>query len=112
MWLFARVGMFSVVEAAEAQPALGRAGEVLSVRARVEGDVDALRTAYAPELGPTVRLEGRDYPYRAYITKEAFAKVMVRVVLDLDYDSFKSMVAREQGTLRAHLYSQVWSVMH
>jgi hypothetical protein len=72
----------------------------------------ALRTRYAPELGPTVRLDGRDYPYRSYITKESFAKVMVRVVLDLDYGSFKSMVAREQGALRAHLYSQVWSAMY
>lgn len=112
MWIFCRAGFFSAVEAAESQPELGGPTEVLSIRARFASDLDSLREVYAPTLGPTVRLPGRDYPYRAYITKEAFAGVMVKVALDLDYSSFKAMVAEEQGRLRAHLYSDVWSVMN
>lgn len=111
MWLFCKAGFFSVVEAAEPQPDMGGRGEVLSIRARVAADLDVLKAAYAPKLGPTVRLLGRDYPYRAYTTKEAFAEVMVRVALDLSYGDFKSMVAKEHGHERAHLYSEVWSVM-
>jgi hypothetical protein len=104
--------MFSVVEAAEPQPELGPPGEVLAVRARVERDIEDLRQAYAPELGPTVQLDGRDYPYRAYISKEEFAAVMVRLVLDLNYSSFKSIVSDEQGISRARLYSRIWSIMN
>lgn len=112
MWIFTKVGMFSVVEATELVPEMGEPGKVLAVRARVARDLDELRGAHAPHLGPTVRLAGRDYPYRAYISKEGFAEVMVRLALDLDYGSFKSMVAQRQGGLRAKLYTQVWSVMH
>lgn len=112
MWLFTKVGFFSVVESAEPQPELGGPGDVLSIRARVEGDLDALRAAYAPKLGPTIMIPNRDYPYRAYITKEALAEGMVRMTLDLDYGNFKSMVGKVQGYERAHLYSEVWGVMN
>ena len=97
MWIFSRVGMFSVVVSGEPQPELGPLGEVLAVRARVGRDLDDLRSVYAPELGPTVQLGGRDYPYRAYMSKEGLAAVMVRMALDIDYCSFKSMVAKRAG---------------
>lgn len=112
MWLFTKVGFFSAVEAAEPQPELGGPGDVLSIRARVEEDLDALRAAYAPKLGPTIQIPNRDYPYRAYITKEGWAEASARMSLDLDYGNFKSMVAATQGYERAHLYGDVWSVMN
>lgn len=110
MWLFTKVGFFSVVQSSEPQPKLGL--DALSVRSRIEGDLESLRAAYAPTLSETVILPGRDYPYRAYISKEAFAEAMCRAALDLDYDNFKSMVAKVQGYERAHLYSSVWGVMY
>lgn len=112
MWIFSKVGFFSAVESAEPQPELGGEGEVLAIRARVEGDLDELRKAYAPKLSATVILPGRDYPYRAYITKEAWAEAMVRLSLDIDYGNFKSKVVEDQSYERAHLYGQVWSVMN
>ena len=120
--LFTKVGFFSVVQCSsrsahesEAFPKLTgglTVDDVLSVRARVEGDLDELRKAYAPKLGPTIMLPGRDYPYRAYIIKEHLSEAMVRAVLDLDYGNFKSMVEEKQGRARHDLYSEVWGVMY
>jgi hypothetical protein len=88
-------------------------GDVLSVRARVDGDLESLRSSYAPKLGPTVQLgSGRDYPYRAYISKEGFAEAMCRASLDIDYGNFKSMVMKVAGFARKTLYAKVWSVMN
>jgi len=122
MWLFSTVGFFSIVQCdanstyeSTAFPKLN-SGElvtdVLSVRARVPEDLDALRAKYAPKLGETVLIPGRDYPARAYIQREAWAEAMVRIVLDLSYKNYKSEVARVQGVDRAHLYGDVWSVMY
>lgn len=108
MWLFSKAGFFSVVESSEPSPS---GEDLLSVRARIEGDLDRLRKMYAPKLGPTVILPNRDYPYRAYITKEALAEAMVRLSLDIDYGNFKNMVTQVFGHLRHDLYSKVWGVM-
>lgn len=107
MWIFNRAGFFSVTLVEEGE----KSGQ-LQVRARVEEDLDRLRKMYAPELGPTIMLPNRDYPYRAYITHEKFSEAMVRATLDIDYTNFKAMVAKEQGYDRAHLYGGVWGVMN
>lgn len=122
MWLFTKVGFFSAVQCSVETPHESKqfpkleTGETpldfLSIRARVEGDLERLRKAYAPELGPTIELPGRDYPYRAYISKEKFAEAMVRAVLDTDYGNFKDMITRVFGRLRHDLYAKVWSVMY
>jgi hypothetical protein len=109
MWLFTKVGFFSVVLEEE-----GNDGDDarLMVRARVGEDLAKLRSTYAPKLSATVEWPGRDYPYRAFITKEEMAEAMVRITLDIDYGNFKSKVAEEQGYDRAHLYGAVWGVMN
>jgi hypothetical protein len=122
MWLFTKVGFFSAVQCNVETPHESKvfpklkagavATDFLSIRARVEGDLERLRGAYAPELGPTIELPGRDYPYRAYISKEKFAEAMVRASLDIDYGNFKDMITREFGRARHDLYAKVWSVMY
>lgn len=106
MWLFTKVGFFSVVleTYAKGKPRL-------MVRARVGKDLDALRATYAPKLSATKQEKGRDYPYRAFITHAEFAKVVAKLVTDIDYGNFKSMVAKEQGHPRSRLYHGVWDVM-
>lgn len=111
MWLFSKAGFFSVVQSSEPQPEIGVGTDVLSVRSRIEGDLERLRKMYVPELGPTVMLPGRDYPYRAYVHRDQLGAGLLRMVLDLDYGNFKSMVGHVFGYARAHLYGEVWSVM-
>jgi hypothetical protein len=75
-------------------------------------DLDNLRSKYLPNLGETISLPNRDYPYRAYATKGDVAVAVAAIALDIDYNNFKSEVVHTQGLPREQLYAQVWSVMY
>jgi hypothetical protein len=102
MWLFTVDGFYSVVTG-------GEFGEELMVRARDSADLDRLRDNFFPDLGPNVELPGRDYPVRAFATREGLAQCLTRIALSLDYSNFKSAVGAQRGHGRARIYSKVWS---
>lgn len=103
MWLFTNFGFFSIVQ----KP--GKSD--LSVRARVAADLDALRTRYLPELGPTLGKAGSDYPWRASVSHGALGAAMGRIVADLEYPNFKDEVAIRQGKARVQRYHKVWNAL-
>ena len=43
--------------------------------------------------------------------RAAFADLMRRLALEIDYGNFKSMVMKEHGLERERLYARVWTVM-
>ena len=103
MWLFTTIGFFSVVK---------KDGEHhLTVRARSSADLDRLRTSFMPELSATITKKGTDYPFRATINRQAFAKGMARIGESIDYHNFKDEVADRMGLERAHTYHHVWSAL-
>lgn len=103
MWTLTPFGFFSVVR---------KPGQThLTVRARVAGDLEALRTRYLPELTPTVAHAGTDYAYRGTCTAEAWAAALGKMAHDIDYSNFKSEVSRRQGHARAHVYGKVWTAL-
>ncbi len=106
MWIFTPIGFFSVVEA-DGFPG-APAGKTLMVRARDGGDLDRLREAHFPELGPNVEMQGRDYPVRAFTTHEDFAECMSKLAMAIDYGNFKNAVSARQGHARASVYGKVW----
>lgn len=103
MWIFTESGFYSVVQ----KPGEDR----LTVRARLEGDLERLRERM-PTLGPTVVTPEADYRFRAIISHADFAAGMLGLVEDLRYSNFKSHVRRTMGAERADLYHRVWDVMH
>lgn len=104
MWIFSKAGFFSVVE--------DRAdSDRIVVRARIRHDLHNLRAKYAPELSCVEVNYKRDYRYRAFISRAAWANAMSKMAMDLDYSNFKSMVDRTQGVDRHDLYTRVWGVM-
>jgi hypothetical protein len=103
MWLFTNVGFFSVVQ----KPGT----DCLTVRGRVAGDLDRLREHYLPELSATVAGAGTDYPYRATVGHEEFARALAQLVRDVDYPNFKSEVGARMGYERAHVYGRVWGAL-
>ena len=105
MWLITTSGFFSIV----AKPGDADDG-MLTVRARAEADLAALRARYLPELGPTVPHAGTDYPFRARAPKEAVARAAAKLVSALDYSNFKDAVG-EDDREREALYHDVWSVL-
>lgn len=103
MWIFTDRGFFSVVQ----KPGEG----YLTVRARLEGDLENLR-AQMPGLGPTVVTPRADYRFRATISHADFAAGMAKVVENLSYSNFKSRVGDAMGWEREGVYHRVWDVMY
>ncbi len=103
MWLFTTFGFFSIVRKPHDAD--------LTVRARVRVDLDALRQRYLPQLAQTKMVSGTDYRYRATVSHVALSAAMAAIVMDLEYDNYKSEVAVAQGAQRAHVYADVWSVL-
>lgn len=107
MWLMTPIGFFSIVE----KP-YDRHDGTLTVHARVEDDLAALKARYLPELGEIHANKGTDYRYRATAPREAVARALSQLTLDLDYSNFKDEVERVQGYERARIYGEVWGRMH
>lgn len=61
--------------------------DVLRVRARRRGDIEKVFPDAKVERTP-----GRDYLYRAHVSREAVEKAMVAQVKNIKYDNFKNSV--------------------
>lgn len=107
MWLITPTGFYSIVE----KPT-DRGKQTLTVRARVRGDLLALRRAYCPSLGRVRESDDTDYRYRATAKRADVARALAAMIDGLGYSNFKSEVAIQQGLDRAHLYHDVWNVLH
>jgi len=109
MWiLHPKVGFLSVVE----KPSDKSKG-TLTIRARVQGDLIRLK-AYLPDMSEIMASESNDYKFRVVAEREAVMAAMSKLAADIDYDNFKSEVARSegQGYARAALYGEVWQVLY
>ena len=106
MWLLTTFGFFSIVEKPR-----DRAAGLLTVRARVRGDLEALRAKYLPGLGEIEATPDGDYAWRAHVAKPELAAAMGRIALDIDYANFKSEVAERMGYAREQVYHEVWEIL-
>ena len=93
MWLMLQSGMYSIV-------AIPGKPELLKVRARRPGDIEALFPQASVQRTP-----GRDYLYRAEIQRELVAQVLAQQVLEITVINFKESVT-DPALHRA--YSDVW----
>jgi hypothetical protein len=107
MWLITPTGFYSIVE----KPT-DKSRDTLTVRARLRSDLLALRRAYCPSLGRIRESEDTDYRYRAAAKRADGARALAWMIEGLRYSNFKSEVAIQQGLERAHLYHDVWDVLH
>ena len=103
MWLFTTIGFFSVVQKS--------GNSFLTVRARVASDLDRLREKYMPDLSKTIKGQGSDYPFRATISHEDFAKGMEKIVKAIHYSNFKAEVEAKMGSKREAIYHEVWRIL-
>src|SRR5213080_2505575 len=119
MWLFTKYGFFSAVCARQDD---GKPGQPIDpkrikVRARVRRHLEALRERF-PDLLRNCEVReftNSDYAFRIFVDKPAWSLVLVGLNEELDYDNFKSEVARFQGRDGAAYESslhEVWSVMY
>lgn len=100
MWLFTSQGFYSVV-AHRDDP------DTLIVRARTREDIAALREQI-PAIEP-FEDAAADYRHRAHVSRAEWLSAVAQLTAEIDYDNFKSEVARRQGPQRSQLYGHVWA---
>lgn len=107
MWLFTKVGFFSVVQVHDLQGAV-------MIRARVLEDIELLLKTYKKQFkvnGRIVQTPTNDYPYRIHVRQTEFAKLCAALAKDIDYTNFKSKVEDDRGRDVEELYMRVWQTM-
>ena len=119
MWIFTKYGFYSAVCARQGDGSHGQPVDPdrIMVRARVRSHLEALMERYADLLGGSEIKEfvGTDYAFRIFAPKTVWSQVVSELTDELDYDNFKSEVARHQGSDGAayeHSLHDVWSVMY
>lgn len=99
MWIFLNDAFMSVVEHRDDS-------NLLMVRARLPGDLEAV----FPDLAPSVQTTpDADYMFRVVVTRERMMQAMIDEVGRIDYFNFKSSVS---DCDRHDAYLGVWSVMY
>lgn len=106
MWLLTPFGFFSVVRKPQDE-----AEGLLTIRARVRADLEALRETWLPGMGEIVAGAGTDYRYRARVPRAELGLAMANLVSGIDYENFKDEVKHRQGSSRAQAYGEVWHVL-
>ena len=119
MWLFTKHGFYSAVCARQGDGVHGQPVDPdrMMVRARVRKHLEALKERFSDLLADCEIKEfaGTDYAFRIFVSKSIWSKVLVGLNEEMDYDNFKSKVARHQGSAGAdyeHSLHEVWSVMN
>jgi hypothetical protein len=107
MWLVCDFGFFSIV----AKPGDAQAG-MLTVRARVRGDLETLKRRYLPTMGPIRESKVNDYRFRARAPKAAVASAMALAVEGINYDNVKARVRETQGPAREAVLHDVWLALY
>ncbi len=119
MWVFTKYGFYSVVCARQGDGRHGQPVDAsrLMVRARVREHLDALKARFPELIGACEVQEfaGSDYACRIFVDKATWRALMPLLAEDIDYDNFKSEVARHQGAAGApyeRALHDVWSTMY
>ena len=117
MWLFTKHGFFSAVCARRGDGGHGQPvdpGRIM-VRARVRGHLEELKSHFPAELGTCgiAASPDADYPFRLFVGKPEWVRVVAGLAEETDYDNFKSEVARHQGHKGRdyeHALHDVWAI--
>ncbi len=119
MWVFTKYGFFSAVCARQGDGKHGQPVDPsrIMIRARVRDHLEALKKRFPDFISEceTYEFSGTDYAYRLFVQKTAWTQVLAGLAEEIDYDNFKSEVARHQarnGAAYEHSLHEVWSVMH
>ncbi len=119
MWMFTKYGFYSAVCAREGSGGHGQPVDSsrIMVRARLRSHLEALKGRFPELLGGSDIKDsmGTDYAFRIFVDKPVWSQVVAGLTDELDYDNFKSEVARFQGrdgTAYEDSLHDVWSVMY
>lgn len=103
MWLITTFGFFSIVQ--------DNNNGSLAARARARRDIDELKSRYLPEMGEIIEDSEDDYRYFARVPREALARAMFEIAMDINYCNFRDSVLVLQGYRRSMLYERIWNIL-
>lgn len=121
MWLFTTYGFFSAVCARQDNGSYGHPVDAdrIMVRSRRREHLVSLLAQFGDQLGDLEIHESHqtDYHFRIFVDKLVWAEIAKTLVLETDYDNFKSAVGRTMGTEDdaadyEHALHQVWEIMY
>lgn len=101
MWVMTTEGFYSAVEDRDDSDAV-------LVRSRVREDAERLAEAVG---GTVLETPDADYAFRVRVAKVDWERYLTDAATEIDYDNFKNAVAARQGSVRARVYGEVWSVL-
>ena len=101
MWVFTETGFVSAVRKHD------RPNEI-TVRSRDRKSLEPLAQATGSDI--CISPHG-DYPYRAFLAPQAFAKWVESQAMGIDYDNFKNRVEKSRGYDYTHALHDVWAAM-
>lgn len=105
MWIFLQNSFLSIVDPEASYDGLsGPIGDKLLVRARIDGDIEAVFPNAKVSETPH-----RDYRFRALISRRIVAAAMAEAVNQIGASNFKGSVPEKA---RHDAYSGVWGVMY
>jgi len=102
MWILTTQGFYSAVAHRDVP-------DTVIVCARTREDIEALRRQI-PGIEP-FEDPAADYRHRAVVGRPEWVAAVAQLASEVDYDNFKNAVAKSQGSTRAALYGEVWSVL-
>ncbi len=115
MWIFTKYGFFSAVCA---RKGFGEYGQPVDpdrvmVRSRSRHHLEQLQERFASLKSKQIEsFPGSDYPFRIFPDKSAWAMVMKELAEEMDYDNFKSEVARQPNDAAYEdTLHDVWAIM-
>lgn len=119
MWIFTKYGFYSAVCSRQGDGSLGKEVDAnrIMVRCRLRQHMESLKERF-PDLLANCEIKefsGADYAFRIFVDKQVWSQVLFRLNDEVDYDNFKSEVARFQGrdgTAYEDSLHEVWSVMY
>ena len=100
MWLCLNRSFLSIVEPSDQDV---NTGDMLLVRARRKGDIEAVFPAAKVEKRPE-----RDYLFRALLPRQEVAAAIADQVRGIDYPNFKNSV---KNSKLHDAYARIWSIM-
>jgi hypothetical protein len=101
MWGFTKYGFFSVVNARKGFGEFGQPvdPERLMIRSRSRSHLERLQQRFPTLTDRQIETFPRsDYPCRIFVEKPIWSSVMEELAEELDYDNFKSAVAKEPNS--------------
>jgi hypothetical protein len=119
VWLFTKYGFYTFVCAEQGDGGKhGRSIDLgrIMVRCRLRQHLEALQARF-PDLAGCEIMESlhADYAYRIFVDEPVWSQVLAGLNEEMDYDNFKSEVARHQGPKGAayeRALHEVWSVIY